>query len=197
MSKTISEKVLTYVAIGVPLGALVSVSNSKDNVCGIRRGGKYVQMPLQAYESWHRALDGVDAESLREIAARNNDLDDFSDNLAWFVESDLLLPWTGEEGDYRRFEEIRVIPCGIGAGNSADDPTRFAILSRRDATPALWVDFLGYTIWSFCDGVNTLDEACQATANHLGISLDDVRRRTLTLLPALMRNGVAFIDLAI
>ncbi len=197
MSNVVTRKMLTYLAIGVPLGALVSASGSKDNLCGIRRDGKYVQIPLQAYELWHKALDGVDEDGLRETAAQNYDLEDFSDNLAWFVESHLLLPWSGQESDFGKFGDIRVIPCGIGAGNSVDDPARFAILSRHDAVPALWVDFLAYIIWSFCDGVATLDEACLAAANHTHVAASEVRQRALTLLPALMRNGLAFIDLAV
>ena len=43
----------------------------------------------------------------------------------------------------------------------------------------------------------TLDEACLVTAKRLDYSVDEVRERALTLLPALMRNGLVFIDLAV
>jgi len=89
---------------------------------------------------------------------------------------------------------IRVIPCGIGGGNAPDDPARFALLARHDAAPALWVDFVGYALWSFFDGVSTLHAACEAAARHPRLPVDVVRRRALSLLPALMRSGLAFLD---
>lgn len=40
----------------------------------------------------------------------------------------------------------------------------------------------------------SLAAVCEATARHLNGPLDAVRQRALTLLPVLMRNGVALID---
>lgn len=185
-----------YLAIGLPYGAIVTPTSGAPR-CNLRRGGKFVQMPLQAYELWHQALDGIDRDALREIAARNNDLDDFDDNLAWFKSSQLLLPWTQQEADLEYFARIRVIPCGIGAGNSAEHPEAFALLARHDAAPALWVDVVAFTLYGQFDGNATLDEACAATAKRLDYPVDEVRERALTLMPALMRSGLVFIDLTV
>lgn len=194
MNSVATEKITTFLAIGVPLGPMVSASQTTDSPWVVRRGGRFVQMPRFAYEWWHRALDGVDLNTLRTIASRQHTLADMEDNLAWFVESQLLWPWIAHEPDANRLGEIRVIPSGIGAGNVGDDPTRFALLSRRDATPALWVDFLAYTLWSFCDGAMSLDAACRATSEYLHTPLETVQKRAWSLIPALMRNGLAFLD---
>ena len=195
MSRGVNENLVTYLAVGVPLGAFVPDEMAQNASCHIRRAGRFFQMPLEPYEWWSSALDGITEDDLRAIAARHHDLDDFADNLAWFLESRLLLPWTGQDVDVERFSDIRVIPWGIGAGNSIEDPVRFSIVSRQ-GVPAVAVDVMAYTIWSFCDGATTLEAVCRATADHLQMALDDVRHRALTLVPTLMRNGLAFLDLA-
>jgi len=58
----------------------------------------------------------------------------------------------------------------------------------------LRVDIVGYMIWTFLDGVVTLEQACQATAEHAKVPVEDVRRRALTLVPTLIRNGLALLD---
>ncbi len=83
--------ITTYLALGVPLGLFVPVTASNKPSCNIRRAGRFFQMPLEPYEWWSSALDGITEDDLRAIAARHHDLDDFADNLAWFPESRLLL----------------------------------------------------------------------------------------------------------
>jgi hypothetical protein len=56
-----------HLAIGLPYGAIVTPTSGASR-CNLRHGGKFVQMPLQAYELWHHALDGIDRNALREIA---------------------------------------------------------------------------------------------------------------------------------
>jgi len=184
----------TYYAIGLPQGVLVDSNQSEEPFGNIRRGGKTVMIPFAAYQWWVLALDGVGVDTFRDLAAKQNEMEDFSDNLAWMVESRLLLPWTGENGDIERFPEIRVLPAGVGVGNSRDDPVGFVILSRRGDPSGLRVDIVGYIIWMFLDGVVTLEQACQATAEHAKVPVEDVRQRALTLVPTLMRNGLALLD---
>lgn len=185
-----------YLAVGVPYGAIVTPSLEGPR-CSLRRGGKFVQIPLRVYQPWRCALNGLAQGELREIAAGNNDLDTFDRDLAWLVESKLLLPWTQREVDLEHFNRIRVIPCGIGGGNSAERPEAFALLARNDAAPALWVDVVAFTLYGHFDGIATLDEACGDTAKRLDYPVDEVRERALTLLPALMRSGLAFIDFTV
>jgi len=196
MSETANEAApqTTYLAIGIPQGVGFISEQSEEPFCYIRRGGRTVQVPLAFYEWWVLALDGVDVDTLRDLAAKRNDLDDFSDNLAYLVESHLLLPWTSDVGGIGRFPEIRVVPTGVGVGNGRDDPVGFIIMSRRRDPPGLRVDIVGYIIWTFFDGVLTLEQACQATAEHAKVPVEDVRRRALTLVPTLMRNGLALLD---
>jgi hypothetical protein len=199
MSETATDEAphAIYLAIGIPQG-LVFVSDQSDQseepFFYIRLGGETIQVPLTSYEWWGLALDGVGVDAIRDWAAKRNDLDDFSDNLACLVEYNLLLPWTSDVGDIEQFPKIRVVPAGMGVGNSHDNPHEFVILSRREGAPVLRLDFLAYVIWSFFDGVISLEQACQSTADHLQLPVDSVRQRALTLVPTLMRNGLALLD---
>jgi len=196
MSETATQATpqTTYLAIGIPQGVGFVSERSEEPLCYVRRGGRSAEMPLAVHEWWLLALDGVGVDAFRDLAAKRHDLDDFSDNLAFMVESRLLLPWTSDVGDIERFPEIRVVPAGMGAGNSSENPHEFVILSRRDGAPALYVDFIGYVIWSFFDGAISLEQACQATADHLRLPVEDVRKRALTLVPTLMHSGIALLD---
>jgi len=186
-----------YLAIGIPQGVLVDsnqMDQSEEPFGNIRRGGMTMMIPFVAYQWWFLALSGTEENALRDLAAKQNEMEDFADNLAFMVESRLLLPWTSDVGDIEHFREIRVVPAGVGVGNSWDDEVGFLIMSRRGDPPSLRVDIVDYIIWTFFDGVLTLEQACQATAEHAKVPVEDVRRRALTLVPALMRNGLALLD---
>jgi hypothetical protein len=186
-----------YLAIGLSQG-LVWVDGSPEETLGnICRGGAAVQVPFAAFECWLRAIDGVELNTLRDIVAKYQDLDSFSDNLTYMIDSKLLLPWSSTVDDMERFQEIRVIPGGVSAGNTPDDPYRFVICSRQDGEPVLRLDLPAYGIWSFCDGFSSLEQVCKTTAEHLRLPLDSVRQRALTLLPALMQSGVALLDVVV
>jgi hypothetical protein len=182
----------TYLALGIPLGALVTPTSPGPR-CGLRRGGRYVELPVEAYEYWHLALDSRSEEELRAVAIRQGAAADFADNLQWFVEARLLLPWHGDARDVAHYAHLRVIPCGIGAGNTAAHPDRFTVL-HRDGRPALDLDVVGYALWSFCDGTVSLDQACRQTAQHLQVPPDAVSARAGTAVVQWMRQGVAFLD---
>jgi hypothetical protein len=196
VSETATQAVpqTTYLAIGLPQGVLFVSDQPEEPFGNIRRGGETIMIPFVAYQWWILALGGVEVDTLRDLAAKQNEMEDFSDNLAFMVECNLLLPWTRDVGDIERFPEIRVVPAGIGVGNAPDNLHEFDILSRQEGTPVLRLDFLGYVIWSFFDGAISLEQACQSTADHLQLPVDSVRQRALTLVPALMRSGLALLD---
>lgn len=183
-----------YLALGIPQGIVWVDGPGEETLGNIRCGGRTVQFPLDAFRYWIRALDGVDVSTLRAVAAKQHDLDDFADNLAFMVESKLLLPWSSTTQDIELFQDLRIIPTGIGMGNSPEEPHKFVICSRNDGQPLLRIDFVSYAIWSFCDGVSSLEQACQSTAKHLQVTLESVHELALTLIPALMRSGIALLD---
>jgi len=202
MSETATQATpqTTHLAIGIPQGVLVDsnqMDQSEEPFGNIRRGGMTMMIPFVAYQWWFLALAGVEENALRDLATKQNETEDFSDNLAFMVESNLLLPWTGENGDIERFPEIRVVPAGVGVGNSWDDEVGFLIMSRRGDPPSLRVDIVDYIIWTFLDGVVTLEQACQATAEHAKVPVEDVHKRALTLVPTLMRSGLVLLDVVV
>ena len=185
-----------YLAVGLPYGGIMA-PNLKGARCILRRGGRFVQVPLPAYRLWRKSLDALSWDELREVAASNGDLGSFERDLQRLVEAQLLTPWTEESKNLSHFSRLRVIPCGMGGSNLPDHPETFALLRRTGQNPVLWVDVVAFTLYGHFDGIATLYEACAATAKRLDYPVDEVRERALTLLPALMRSGLAFIDLAV
>ena len=185
-----------YLAIGLPYGGIMA-PNLKGPRCILRLGGRPIRVPLSIFRLWRKSLDALSRDELREVAASNGDLGSFERDLQRLVEAQLLTPWTEESKNLSHFSRLRVIPCGMGGSNLPDHPETFALLGRADQNPVLWVDVVAFTLYGHFDGIATLDEACIATAKRLDYPVDEVRERALTLLPALMRSGLAFIDLAV
>ncbi len=185
-----------YLAVGLPYGGIMA-PNLKGARCILRRGGRFVQVPLPAYRLWRKSLDALSRDELREVAASNGDLGSFERDLQCLVEAQLLTPWTEESKNLSHFSRLRVIPCGMGGSNLPDHPETFALLRRADQNPVLWVDVVAFTLYGHFDAIVTLEEACLATAKRLDYPVEEVRERALALLPALMRNGLVFIDLAV
>ena len=192
---TNSDHSIIYLAVGIPQGIIwVDEQPEEESLGNVRNGRTTVHFPLDSFEYWIRALDGVTVDTLLEVAAKQDDLDDFADNLAFMVESKLLLPWTGTAKDIELFRDLRIIPTGIGVGNSSDEPLKFLICSRNDGQPLVRTDFVSYAIWSYCDGISSLEQACQSASEHFSVPLDEVRQLALALVPALMRYGAALLD---
>ena len=185
-----------YLAVGLPYGAIVTPT-SEGPRCSLRRGGSLTRVPLSVFRLWRKALNALNRDELRELAASNGDLGRFQRDLQRLVEAQLLIPWTEESETFSRFSRLRVIPCGMGGSNLPDHPETFALLRRVDQKPVLWVDVMAFTLYGHFDGIATLNEACVAAAKRLDYPEAEVRERALTLLPTLMRNGLVFIDLAV
>jgi hypothetical protein len=192
----VEDREPVYLPIGLPYGGIM-VPSSKGPRCILRHGGRLTRVPLSIFRLWRKSLNALNRDELREVAARNGDLGRFERDLQRLVEAQLLIPWTKEGENLNHFSHLRVIPCGIGGGNLPDHPETFALLRRTDQNPVLWVDVVAFTLYGHFDGIATLDDACLATAKRLDYPVDEVRERALTLLPALMRNGLVFIDLAV
>ena len=185
-----------YLAVGLPYGGIMAPS-FKGPRCILRRGGRLIRVPLSVFRLWRKSLNALSRDELREVAASNGDLGGFERDLQRLVEAQLLIPWTDESVNLRHFSHLRVIPCGMGGSNLPDHPETFALLGRTDQNPVLWVDVVAFTLYGHFDGIATLDESCTATAKRLEYPVDEVRERALTLLPALMRNGLVFADLVV
>ncbi len=167
--------------IGRPTGAIAAPSNT-ELVHTLRRGGKSVRVARQMFDVWTLALAG------------GAEPGPVTDRL---VKANLLLPWTGTAEDYERYPALRVIPCGMGGANLPEKPDAFPLLSPRDGSAVLYVDLLGFALYGSFDGAISLEDACVATSERLALPLGQVRQRAALLLPALVHNGLAFIDLTV
>jgi len=185
-----------YLAIGLPRGVLVTPNRPEESFGAIRRGGHTVKVSLAVYEWWTLALGGIEPDALHSLVSEHGDPSDPVERVAWMVASRLLLPWKGTADDIKRFSEIRVMLTSVGAGNSSGDLLEFVIQSRQDGTCALRVDFPAYLLWGLCDGTISLEQACQMVAEDLDMPVEYMHHRALWLVPALMRNGLALLDLA-
>lgn len=167
--------------IGRPAGVVAAPSNT-ELVHTLRRGGKSVRVARQMFDVWVLALAG------------GSESGPVTDRL---VKANLLLPWTETAEDYKHYAALRVIPCGMGGANLPEKPDAFPLLSPRDGSAVLYVDLLGFALYGSFDGAISLEDVCVATAERLAFPLDQVRQRAALLLPALVRSGLAFIDLAV
>jgi hypothetical protein len=178
-----------YLAIGQPLGVMPGGAE-----CGIRVGGTFFHLPLEGYELWHLALGGSTAADLVATAREQGADRDLDDNLRFFRHHMLLVAWH-PSNSRALASRLRLRPTAMGGGLDGADPARFVLLSRA-GTPACRVDFLSYVLWSYCDGVNSLEEAAQAAAAHCQVPLDVMLERADRLVPLLMRHGLALLDVA-
>jgi uncharacterized protein YcsI (UPF0317 family) len=153
-------------------------------------------LPAEPYNVWISALDGIDSEEFESILRRESE-EDYAENLKWLIESNLVILWTPEATDFSDYSNIRVLPCGIGSGEDPNAPGMFRIEARSDAIDALQVDLVAYTLWSYLNGLKSLSDACQATADDFGtgISVDRVRQLAVTLIPQLLQHKLAFLEL--
>jgi hypothetical protein len=81
---TNSDHSIIYLAVGIPQGIIwVDEQPEEESLGNVRNGRTTVHFPLDSFEYWIRALDGVTVDTLLEVAAKQDDLDDFADNLAF------------------------------------------------------------------------------------------------------------------
>lgn len=183
------------VSVGIPVGTQVIPweTSASEVRAGIRCGGKYISFPMDHYEVWLYAIGGVRLDRFYAWG-RDRGIDDIEQAVTDLVGMRLFWRMSGTlDVDSEQFDRIRVIPRGVGLGNSMPEPHRYAI-GDQDFTPTLTVDFVAYNIWTFCDGALSYRAACEATAKHLAMNIADVLARAESLIPALMGNKLAYLD---
>lgn len=190
-----SKNTVKYLAIGMPLGITMTGDPA---IYSVRLGSGYIYMSEETYLVWLSALNGIDSDEFESILNSAAEKGDYAATLGWFIESSLVIPWALEDADFGYYSKIRVSPCGTGTGENPDSPGMFNIADRSGTIDALQVDFVAYMLWSNCNGLRSLSDACQATADYLGVgvSVDRVRRLAVTLIPQLLHHKLALLELA-
>ncbi len=194
-----SQNTARYLAIGTPLGPLAIHDDDTPLANFIRADstGHYMSMPSEAYNVWLSALDGIAPDEFEFILLKESGEDDYAENLKWLIDTRLIVLWDPEATDFSDYPNIRVVPCSGGLGEDPDEPGVYTIVPRHESTAVLRVDFLTYVLWTYCNGLKSLSDACQATVDDLGdrFSLDQVRRQAVTLVPGLLSQQLAFLEL--
>jgi hypothetical protein len=189
-----------YLAIGTPLGPLIinEDDTSLTNFIRVDNNGGYMRLPSEPYRVWLSALDGIAPEEFESILLKESGEDDCAENLKWLIDTHLIVLWDPEATDFSDYPNIRVVPCGGGLGEDPNEPGIYTIVPRHESTAVLRVDFPTYVLWNYCNGLKSLSDACQATVDDLGdlFSLDQVRRRAVMLVPGLLSQQLAFLELA-
>ena len=180
-----------YLAVGRPAG--VDRSVGPEPLYSLTIDGRDYHLPLTGYHYWVGALAGATTADLHAIAETADDLADFADNLAWFQETHLLWASTGTLSDARDFAQLRVLPTGLGAGQT-DPTTSHCSLLTRDGHPALTLDVVSYIFWTLCDGIRSVAAACDETARRTEHPLTEVQRHAAALLPRLAAHGLILLD---
>jgi hypothetical protein len=163
-----SQNTVKYLAIGMPLGITMTGDPA---IYSVRLGSGYIYMSEETYRVWLSALNGIDSDEFESILHSAAEKDDYAETLEWFIESNLIIPWALAGTGFSDYAKIRVSPCGTGTGEDPNSPGMFNIEDRSGTIDALQVDFVAYMLWSNCNGLRSLSDACQATADYLGVGV--------------------------
>jgi len=186
-----------YVAVGASVGVLGDaqgrpVGSQGQPAWWIRVGGDFYALDLRGMRVWLKAQTPVSSSQLAEaVEGLGGDWDQALDAL---IQEQLIvqLPESGDEPS-ATVRRLRGISHGIGLGQSAEDPARFEI-GTPDGTVAVTCDFASYILWTFLDGWHSLQQAVDATVQHLQCEAADIWTRVPDLLSAWLETRVLTLD---
>lgn len=181
-------------AIGLPMGAEVLKTDlDRPPRAGIRRGGEWYSVPVEAWELWVQTFYPRTTEDLARYSTEHHRPDPIADEIAAMEEWGLVVRWSPQVS-INVFRSLRVIPLAVGGGNSVDDPDRFQILSPTAQAVMVTTDLVGFVLWSFYDGYTSLYDACKRTAKHLGLPFEEVADKARRSIPVLMSVRAIYLD---
>ena len=182
-------------AVGYPLGFTAPLDGSEvpELPYAIRLGDATLDLAEEHWQLWLSAFDGGEKANLVAATARlgveRRSVDDL------FAAGALIELEDVPAANADLFERLRILPTGIGLGNSADERARFRI-----ALPGIGVrittDVRAYHVWRRCDGRVTLAQACRDEAVDAGVAPEVVVAQIAVNLSWFLREGVIYLDAA-
>lgn len=183
-------------SVGYPLGMSVPIESGEpsDQPYELRYGSGYLQLAEVQYEIWWLARGGRPRSDL-EVAAQEQGIPQAADVIAGLLHVEALVELEDDPvANAPLFERIRLIPTGIGMGNSVERPTEFKI-GLPELGARIAVDLRTYDVWSGSDGRKTIAEVCREAAQQAGgVDPDHFYGQAAVNLPILLQEGVAYLD---
>lgn len=183
-------------SVGYPLGMAVPIESGEptDQPYELRYGSGYLQLAEVQYQLWLLALSGRKRSDL-EVAAQEQGFSQADDVIAGLLRVEALVELEDDPvANAPLFERLRLIPTGIGMGNSVEEPTEFKI-GLPGLGAVLAVDLRTYDVWGGSDGRKTIAEVCREAAEQVGgVSPDRFYGQVAVNLPVLLQEGVAYLD---
>lgn len=186
-----------YISIGYSVGVLGDsnghpIGSQKQPAWWIRAGRQFYALDPASTKLWLRSQATASLPALEAAAAHLNvDSHKTIDDML----KEQLLALLPSEGDSisGAFWNLRPLPQGVGLGQSIENPSNYQIGTLYGEI-AVTCDFVGYIIWTFCDGQRSLRSVIKATAQHLNCDEMVVTANLIQLLPLLLKTRVVGLD---
>lgn len=191
-------------AVGWPLGfeAAVESGEVRDAPYVVARGGRYLDLPADAYRVWLMALGGTSRKELIEAveAGGITDAGDADEIVSGLLRANAVVELDDDPlANAEILEHLRLCRVGIGLGNSVEQPNAFKIGAAGGGVRVV-VDSRVYGVWGMSDGSVSIAEACRRLAKNVSDPDDPIEPsfvvgQIAVNLGLLLREGVALLDL--
>ena len=179
-----------YAAIGQAVGFLGPTTLSDEPAAWIRRGSVLHAATFSTYRLWAALRVPQTLEAVRMALPEIHDT--FDDDWAALADIALIVPLP-QTGDDLFWEQIRIVPQGVGVGQERDDPENWAIMVGRAVAVHLCLG--DYMIWATLNGHDQLLHCLFLASQTLDVPLSTLQERIPRLIPALLTAGVAYLDM--
>lgn len=184
------------IPIGVPLGHWyregLDLNDPEAPIMAQRFGNKWLALPVSTYTVWDSTFDQNTRDELIGLATSRG-VSDAHDRLNALLDDGGIV---NLNGDFQYVKDLmgyyRLIPAGVGLGNSESDPTRYEI--GLPGEPRFAVNPVTYSVWAVSNSEPSLLKACEVVAEDTEESLESVVTLVAYALPTMLKARVAFMD---
>lgn len=180
-------------AVGIPLGELHV--NDPDALGGsvVMSRTDLIELTADAYKVW---IGGLAPRTRSELCVwgESRQVQQSEELVDELLSIGLLVqlpgptdPTAGWPNDYR------LLPQGVGIGNTADDRGRYSIGDRLGA-PVLEVDARIYHVWALSANTASLAEAVDLVSSMMAVATRDLMPIVYGALPYLLAQRSAYLD---
>lgn len=180
--------------VGFPMGpAFMEGTDETSTTCGIRRGEQLEEVSLHEYRLWGLAFDALPRSELI-VRSQTAGVADAAEALDELLSRGLLVEFSDQPGDNRDLlRRFRLLPSGLGFGNTADQPDEFEI-GFPGTGKLTAVDFRVYGVWGLSTRPQSIADACLTLAELAELPARSVMDQVAFNLPGLVARGLTYLD---
>lgn len=181
--------------VGFPLGTShpLGIGEPVEQPQEIRKGESFYNVTAGQYAAWMLALQAADREVL-EASCTASGLPNAGELIEDLLEAGLLVAmWDSPLQNLPLLESHRLLPVGLGFGNSLEHQDAF-VIGQFGLGPRLTVDLRVYLVWGLSTRPISVAEACREVAATYDVDVEPVLGQLAVNLPLLIRHGAALLD---